>query len=96
MENDKKEYFISKEKVSEIQSIYERKQALEDLCLTLCEKREFVSDFDYVYKRMVEDQKKCISDIEKFWNYIKENSGLRMEEGKQFYLDFETGKVTVR
>lgn len=90
------EYYISKEKTEKIKELYEHKQALDDFCLVLCEKKEYIDEWEQMYNKMVSEKAACLNEINLFWEEIRNGNYLKAEDGKQFYLDFTTGRITVQ
>lgn len=90
-----KEYYVSIDKAQEIQILYERKQALEDLCLVLSEGKSFIEDNNGIYDKLISDSTLCLGKINKFWSEIENSGKIKADDGQQYHLDFATGKIMV-
>lgn len=92
-----KEYYISMEKTLKMQKLHEKKQALDDFCLVLAGNKDYIMDnSELLYEKMINDKMTCLKEIDELWEDIKNNDGIIGEEGKRFYLDFSSGRITVK
>lgn len=90
-----KECIISVEECEYIKTMYDRKQALDDFCFVLAERSEVIKDIDEMYEKMLFDKSETLHKIECFWRQLEESGRIEGEDGKSFYLDYFTRKVTV-
>ena len=87
---------ISKEKTQEIQNLYQRKYAIQDLCVVLPSKNELVEEGNLFYERLLNDNLSCAQALEAFWDEIKAKYNITVKQGEELFLDFDTGEITLQ
>ncbi len=87
---------ISKEKTQEIQNLYQRKYAIQDLCVVLASKNELVEEGNLFYERLLNDNLSCAQALEAFWDEIKAKYNITVKQGEELFLDFDTGEITLQ
>ena len=87
---------ISKDKTQEIQNLYQRKYAINDLCLMLASKSELVEEGNLFYNRLIDDNSACIQALDSFWNEVKNTYNITVKPDEELFLDFETGKIVLQ
>lgn len=87
---------ISREKTEEIQNIYQRKYSVNDLCVLLASKNELLEDGNLFYERLIKDNLSCLNALEAFWDDIKKEYNIKLQEGEELYLNFNTSEVYVQ
>lgn len=86
---------ISKEKAAHMQDLYERKYAINDLCILLASKNDLVEEGNLFYKRLINDNQVCMKEIDTLWNEIKEELNITLKENERIFLNFLSGEITI-
>ncbi len=87
---------ISREKTEEIQNVYQRKYSINDLCVLLASKNELLEEGNLFYERLIKDNLSCLNELEAFWDNIKKEYDVRLQDGEELYLNFNTSEIYVQ
>lgn len=87
---------ISREKTEEIQNVYQRKYSVNDLCVLLASKNELIKEGNLFYERLIKDNLSCLNELEAFWDNIKKEYNIKLQEGEELYLNFNTSEVYIQ
>ncbi|MBO5800003.1 MAG: CXXX repeat peptide modification system protein [Paludibacteraceae bacterium] len=77
---------VSEEEKNEIQLLFERKKALNELsCL--------ISQEDELYSKLQEDKKETSEKYQKWWTEMSQKYNWGNGENSELFIDFESNKV---
>ena len=88
---------LSKEKIDEIRIYYEKKQSIDDLCMTLaCNNELFKENESLFYNRLIQDNLECLKFLEQFWEKCRTEYKIELQSDQEMYIDFFLNELGVR
>lgn len=88
---------LSKEKVEEFRIYYERKQSIDDLCMTLaCDNEVFKENENLFYERLIQDNSECLKFLKQFWENCQKDYKIGLQPDEEMYIDFLSNELGVR
>ncbi|MCL2050517.1 MAG: hypothetical protein FWG91_02120 [Lachnospiraceae bacterium] len=87
---------LSEEEIEKIQDLQYLNFAIQDLCKSLTDNDLYKKHESEIYKRLVQDNKKCLRDIRKFWDYCVEKYDIIITDNMQLYINYGNDELILR